>query len=384
MDVRTLFLALLGLLSSSFVAADAFVGRSFTLQSDGREVAIQDGSGKTVVCKLGFKADSAEPSSDGAALIVSDTEYVLMDDLSRCGASDLPKKSIPAETGSLIDVNIEQGLYLSIDVISTPPLRFLATVARIGTSRNLVDLPGSYVGSMPLEQLQRYGFAYEASFTKGRISADGRFVSPSGVMDCGLHGYPGVWDISANRRVVAPADVQEHGIEAISSWCRSLFSRTPSYASVEGASQPELPTVRIRKGKKADRVPSDMPPGSSVAYVVDWAFHGNEGRIFAVHRSPRTTTDGARCGLFQMEQGLPGWIQVEPFCSWTGRPRLVAENGRSRLEFPMKIRMVPDSPLHHMRTDIPFAVEAKGICREDVIYSTNDASIPLCPWRDRR
>lgn len=216
-----------GLSSPGLAVAGASVDRKFTLQSDGREVAMQDASGKTLVCKLGFKADSAEPSSDGAALIVSDTEYVLMEDLSRCWQSRPSKKTNPAAAGTLIDLNIKKGIYLSIDLISTTPLSFLATIARIGTSRNLVDIPGAYVPSMPLEQLQKYGFAYDGSRAKGRLSSDGRFASPNGEIDCGPDSYPGVWDIGANRKVVAPPDVQEHGAEGIADWCRGLFSRKP-------------------------------------------------------------------------------------------------------------------------------------------------------------
>lgn len=220
------FFAFLGLLSPGLAVAGASVDRKFTLQSDGREVAMQDGSGKTLVCKLGFKADIAEPSSDGAALIVSDTEYILMEDLSRCGQARPSRRSIPA-AGTLVDLNIKRGIYLSIDLISTTPLSFVATIARIGTSRNLVDIPGSYVPSMPLEQLQKYGFTYDGSRAKGRLSVDGRFASPNGEIDCGPDSYPGVWDIGANRKVVAPPDVQEHGAEGIADWCRGLFSRKP-------------------------------------------------------------------------------------------------------------------------------------------------------------
>ncbi|NSX06284.1 hypothetical protein [Cupriavidus gilardii] len=227
LTVTVLFSAFLGFLSPGLGIAGAFVDPSFALRSDGREVAIQDGNGKTLVCELGFKADSAEPSSDGAALIVSDTEYVLMEDLSRCEQARPSKKSIPAAAGTLIDLNINKDIYLSIDPISTTPPSFLATIARIGTSRNLVGIPGAYVKSMPLEQLQKYGFAYDDSRAKGRLSADGRFASPNGEMDCGPNSYPGVWDISANRKVVAPADVQEHGAEGIAGWCRLLFSRKP-------------------------------------------------------------------------------------------------------------------------------------------------------------
>lgn len=225
--IEAFFFAFLSLLSPAFAVAEAFVDPSFTLQSDGREVVMQDGGGKTLVCKLGFKAESAEPSSDGAALIVSDTEYVLMEDLSRCWQSRPSKKSIPAAVGTLIDLNIKNGIYLSIDLISTAPLSFLVTIARIGTSRNLVDIPGSYVPSMPLEQLQKYGFAYDGSRAKGRLSADGRFASPNGEIDCGPDSYPGVWDIGANRKVVAPPDIQGHGAEGIADWCRGLFSRKP-------------------------------------------------------------------------------------------------------------------------------------------------------------
>ncbi len=223
-----MILRIMGLVILSFTSIAHSEGGTpphpqFSLEADGREVAIQVDERNKHVCPLGFSATRAQPSSDGDALIVSDTEYIATKDLFSCDKVGPRRSSIPSTVGTLVDINIRKRVYLAIDPISTSPLSFLATVARVGTSRNLTTIPGSYVESLSLNQLQRYGFSYDESRARGRISLDGRYVSPNGEIDCGANAYPGVWDILKNRKVVAPKKVLEKGSEAVEEWCRTLF-----------------------------------------------------------------------------------------------------------------------------------------------------------------
>lgn len=210
-------------LSASHAKANPSVAQKFSLLEGGHEIRIEMEGGQTSTCRLPFRADIAQSSSDGEALIVSDTEYVLVKDLLRCWGIRLEKNRIPDKVGTLVDINIKKGIYLTVDPISTSPLSFLATVARLGSSRGLTTIPGSYVKSYSVKKLQRFGFSYDETRARGRFSVNGNYVSPNGEIDCSRDAYPGVWDIARNRKVIAPHDVQVWGSDATRKWCDVLF-----------------------------------------------------------------------------------------------------------------------------------------------------------------
>ena len=153
-------------------------------------------------CTLRTKAEKAQVSYDKSASILSDTEYAPTKLLYECGSEPLPSKRIATDVGSLVDINISKKLYLTLDVISTSPLAFLAIVSRLNSTRNLSTLPGAYVQGRPLSKLQEQGFTYNHDIARPRISPNGRFVFPGGTSDCSKNAYPGVWDIAHNQQVV--------------------------------------------------------------------------------------------------------------------------------------------------------------------------------------
>jgi hypothetical protein len=158
-------------------------------------------------------------TTDGRAVIISSRDYVLISELQTCEPNKKVKiNSIDKDVGFLVDVNVEHSIYLALDAISTAPLSFLATVAKIGSRQNLVSLPGVYKRNKSLKQLQRFGFTYDEAIAAGRISPDGRYVSPAGEPDCRNVAYPGVWDLAENRRVILSGDD-----DRINSQCRKLF-----------------------------------------------------------------------------------------------------------------------------------------------------------------
>lgn len=163
-------------------------------------------------CTLQIKAQKAQLSYDGSAVILSDDEFVPTSSLGTCGTKALAPLKIASNVGSLVDVNVSKELYLTLDVISTSPLAFLATVGKFGSTRNLVTLPGAYVQGRSLPKLQEQGFAYNPDFDmdRPRISPNGQYVSPGGAPDCSINAYPGVWDIARNKRVVCKGTRLEH------------------------------------------------------------------------------------------------------------------------------------------------------------------------------
>lgn len=175
---------------------------SVSVTAGGSELKITDGSGGPIlsVCRLAVQVPLARLSFDKSAVIVSDTSYLAMSDIRNCNGRRLVPKEIDTSVGTLVDVNGSAKLYLTLDVISTAPLAYLATVARFGSRRNLVSLPGAYVEGKTLSELQEHGFSYDPD-EPPRIAPSGRYVSPSGAPDCSPYAFPGVWDLENGVRV---------------------------------------------------------------------------------------------------------------------------------------------------------------------------------------
>lgn len=149
----------------------------------------------------------AVESFDKSAVMVSETGYVQKQDLTTCQAGRaVHVLSIPSNVGVLSDINLSRDIYVALDFVSVRPLAYLATVARIGTSQNLVSIRGAYISGRKLRELRESAFGGSGEAGTAIISPNGRYVAPTGEMDCSQDAYPGVWDVQGNRRVVATDD----------------------------------------------------------------------------------------------------------------------------------------------------------------------------------
>ena len=159
-------------------------------------------NGKNIHCALDATPAYAVESADGQAVIVSERGYVLMSDLENCQAGNpLHVAEIPKGVGFLSDINVSKAVYVSLDFVSTQPMTYLATVARIGSKNNLVNLDGAYIAGKSVNQLKKTAFSASGDAGSSTISPDGRYVAPGGQIDCSNDAYPGVWDIAKNKRV---------------------------------------------------------------------------------------------------------------------------------------------------------------------------------------
>jgi len=139
--------------------------------------------------------------------MVSETGYVAKQELAHCQAGRaVHVLSIPSNVGVLSDINLSKGIYVALDFVSAQPFTYLATVARIGSSRNLVSVRGAYVAGRKLSELKKSAFGCSGEAGTAILSPTGRYVAPTGQIDCSQDAQPGVWDIPGNRRVVATDD----------------------------------------------------------------------------------------------------------------------------------------------------------------------------------
>lgn len=146
-------------------------------------------------------------SFDKSAVMVSESGYIPKQDLATCQAGRVVHVlSIPSNVGVLSDINLSKDIYVALDFVSVRPFTYLATVAHIGTSRNLVSIRGAYISGRKLSELRESAFGGSGEAGTAIISRNGRYVAPSGEMDCSQDAYPGVWDVRGNRRVVTTDD----------------------------------------------------------------------------------------------------------------------------------------------------------------------------------
>ncbi|MDR5794897.1 hypothetical protein QCE49_16100 [Caballeronia sp. LZ008] len=169
----------------------------------GNTLKIEDGGRDLRTCKLDEEAIHAVVSFDKSALIVSDTGYVNMRDLKQCSVSDVVHVShIPEKVGVLSDINLPEGIYVSLDFVTVRPYTWLATVARIASTHNLVSLNGAYIKGKSIKDLQKHSFGGSGDPGTSIIAPSGRYVSPTGDATCSEDSYPGVWDVKENKRVI--------------------------------------------------------------------------------------------------------------------------------------------------------------------------------------
>ncbi len=190
---------------------------TYAITADGKTVVIIRG-GVEKRCRLSEAATMARLSFDGGALIVSESSYLGVETLHACQGKKIDPVHIPEAAGVLGDVNIERNLYVAMTLVSTQPWSYVATVARLGSTANLVDLPGAYSYAKPEEVLAEESFAYSAiqgPFAK--ISPDGRYVAPDGDISCDADAYVGVWDITNKERVIVDQTqtTAEHECDAL-------------------------------------------------------------------------------------------------------------------------------------------------------------------------
>ncbi|WP_340520591.1 hypothetical protein [Cupriavidus necator] len=194
-------LVILGLIISIFASVTSASAESLYEIRD--DLIIMTDGRYTNTCKLDVRPLYAVESYDASAIIISERGYVQKSQLYNCADSVVHVALIPAGVGFLSDINIRNGIYVSLDLISSPPLRYLATVAKIGVNKNLISLSGAYKEKVDPSRLRKYGFSSIGEAGASIISLDGKYVAPNGLIDCSDAAYPGIWDIQRNRRVKA-------------------------------------------------------------------------------------------------------------------------------------------------------------------------------------
>ncbi|WP_183031796.1 hypothetical protein [Cupriavidus sp. UME77] len=175
--------------------AESTTDRGFSIEINSEPEIVIKGFGYRNRCLVEKKPLGIRLSSDRELVIVSGTSYIPVDKLMRCEPEVVvhAKKAAP-HVGFLSDVNLRAGIYASLVPVSLNPMSFLAVVAKIGSDKNIVSLPGFYMAGMRSSRMRR-----EASpNVLPVISLDGRYVSLS-LHSCGSNEYVDVVEIRSRK-----------------------------------------------------------------------------------------------------------------------------------------------------------------------------------------
>ncbi|WJF88894.1 hypothetical protein QS306_06935 [Paraburkholderia bonniea] len=190
---------LVGLYAGWICAADA----NKIYRANGKYLTIYS-SGEFRICKINDNSKYAVESFDKSALIVSERGYMPIKLTENCSETvPIHVSFIPENVGFLSDINLMENIYVALDFVSSRPPLYLAAVAYIGSTKNIVNLNDSYTSGRKLSKLRDYAFGSTGEAGASIISPDGNFIAPSGQIACDIDAYPGVWDISKNKRVLA-------------------------------------------------------------------------------------------------------------------------------------------------------------------------------------
>lgn len=175
--------------------AESITDRGFSIEVNSEPEIVIKGPGYRNRCLVEKKPLGIGLSSDRELVIVSGASYIPVDKLMRCKPEVVvrAKKAAP-HVGFLSDVNLRAGIYASLVPVSLNPMSFLVVVAKIGSDKNIVNLPGFYMAGMRSSKMRREA----SSNVLPVISLDGRYVSMS-LHSCGSNEYVDVVEIRSRK-----------------------------------------------------------------------------------------------------------------------------------------------------------------------------------------
>jgi len=196
--IRLVLLFVLGILSNRAIAFD----RVNYGEAD-RAIKIFCGDRVVGLCQLENYLNDVRPifNWDQSVIVLTSVDFVAVQEVLACSRGSVRALRIPDRVGFVVDVNLKKNIYLSLGPIYTPPLRFVAVVAKLGSRIPLGVYPGMYSARKTVRQMQREGGLVFFEDRPGRISPDGRYVSADGGMRCGDSEFPGVWDLKTKKLV---------------------------------------------------------------------------------------------------------------------------------------------------------------------------------------
>ncbi|MCZ4060571.1 hypothetical protein O3W44_17890 [Pantoea sp. LMR881] len=157
-------------------------------------------SGKVSRCKI---SNWSKRLSKGAGMISLTSDeiglllypgknYLKTSEVLHCDSNPINLYSIPDFDGnidSVIDVNFEKKIYLSLYLIDVDSSIYQAKVAYFGDKNNLLTGKGFWSDVVKKVNATNDAFPVSDDFYIGKISANGMYVAPND-LDCSVNSFP--------------------------------------------------------------------------------------------------------------------------------------------------------------------------------------------------
>jgi predicted nucleic-acid-binding Zn-ribbon protein len=152
-------------------------------------------------------------------LIYSSNRYINVDEIFKCGSGSVTLHDIPDPNGGMdavIDVNFENKIFMSLVVIDAQTNMYQVIVSHFNEKENIFS--GGVFWDDSEKNIDDSFYVDLGDIYLGRISLDGKYVSPSD-LDCSVDSFPGVWSINSKKKVIF-SDSDE---SAVKHKCQQLF-----------------------------------------------------------------------------------------------------------------------------------------------------------------
>ncbi|MBM7013983.1 hypothetical protein JTL32_06360 [Enterobacter cloacae] len=163
-------------------------------------------------------------TSDKIGMLISPgNKYLLLKDVIECKGGKIPLRSLTYfedDISTPIDVNFNKKIILATIPIDAQQGIFQSVISYFGGESNILSGSGFWDVSKTFVDEQGNTFSVGESIYLGKISIDGKYVSPND-LDCSMDSLPGVWDIERKMKVAFPEDKDD---SVIYRKCKELFS----------------------------------------------------------------------------------------------------------------------------------------------------------------
>lgn len=174
-------------------------------------------------------------TTDKKAILLANTQsYLYVDEVTNCqeGGVSLHKVPVPNSSpfGTVIDLNFEKKIYLSVVLEDIRTLAFSAIIAKFDSNKNIINAKG-FENNQTITENNSFYLEGTSGGYGGKISLNGKYVFPVN-LDCSADSFPGVWDLENKKRVVFSS--HKNNSITIDEKCHKLFNGVASLEELGG------------------------------------------------------------------------------------------------------------------------------------------------------
>ncbi|GAB2947152.1 hypothetical protein [Hafnia psychrotolerans] len=174
-------------------------------------------------------------TTDKKAILLANTQsYLYVDEVINCqeGGVSLHKVPVPNSYpfGTVIDLNFEKKIYLSVVLEDISTLSYTAIVSKFDSNKNIINAKG-FENKQTTNKDNSFYLEGSSGGYGGKISINGKYIFPVN-LDCSSDSFPGIWDLENKKRVVFSS--HKNSSITIDEKCHKLFNGVASLEELGG------------------------------------------------------------------------------------------------------------------------------------------------------